>query len=258
MLFLMYMITLMLMRLTFNQNSKTRSKPKTNVHFNEVVEVLGGRRGKPISVALAPAEGIEDSLDYFVITSDLTSLDSTAEEGMQFVVSDNDSSPLPPPIKRNPHAEKEARERAKRLRKELYEEEEEEEGKEEDNTSEEEQKKTKCKKTKAKRKGVTKRETNRKGRRRGTAEKDNDNELAKAAEPEKPEPRHTKSVALFHRECLNHLVPPDHCEVPERLSAAIGCLEELYETEENRIDLMETPSKADLRWVKVRRINAQQ
>ena len=30
-----------------------------------------------------------------------------------------------------------------------------------------------------------------------------------------------KTAALFHRACLKHLVPEDHCEVPERLSATI-------------------------------------
>jgi hypothetical protein len=39
--------------------------------------------------------------------------------------------------------------------------------------------------------------------------------------PRKKVPAATKTAALFHRACLKHLVPKDHCEVPERLSATI-------------------------------------
>ncbi len=102
-----------------------------------------------------------------------------------------------------------------------------------------------------------------------------------------------KTAALFHRACLKHLVPEDHCEVPERLSATIQvrlhpfllvpdinvtnhptrtrittrttarapyhrtplpqCIEELHDSEETQrqIELFASPSKADLRWVKV-------
>jgi len=34
--------------------------------------------------------------------------------------------------------------------------------------------------------------------------------------------RTIKTAAVFHRACLKHLVPEDHCEVPERLSTIIS------------------------------------
>jgi hypothetical protein len=114
------------------------------------------------------------------------------------------------------------------------------------------------------------------------------------AKPAKGNSNKKKTAALFHRACLKHLVPEDHCEVPERLSATIQvrlhpfllvadyqcnqpsdththhhthhrtrapyhrtplpqCIEELHDSEETQrqIELFASPSKADLRWVKV-------
>jgi hypothetical protein len=79
----------------------------------------------------------------------------------------------------------------------------------------EEQKRDKKKeKVKEKKAGVS-------ANRRAKAKSKANGKAKELAKPAKGKKKKKKTAALFHRACLKHLVPEDHCEVPERLSATI-------------------------------------
>eukprot|EP01113_Clastostelium_recurvatum_P039088 TRINITY_DN5928_c0_g1_i4.p1 TRINITY_DN5928_c0_g1~~TRINITY_DN5928_c0_g1_i4.p1 ORF type:complete len:1471 (-),score=440.91 TRINITY_DN5928_c0_g1_i4:14-3781(-) len=57
------------------------------------------------------------------------------------------------------------------------------------------------------------------------------------------------TLIVYHRLCLQHLVPPDHLEQPERLRIIIDLVQTLYYKFPHNIDIHSNPEEVDMRYV---------